>query len=70
MATNMQDANAVVRETKKAGVKGQVRPDTPLIPLFRIAREVIAEGNIGKPLWVLSGLWKRCTRLGCRNILY
>jgi predicted dehydrogenase len=35
MATNMKDANAVVEETRRAKVKGQVRPDTPLIPVYR-----------------------------------
>jgi len=55
MATNMRDANAVVEETRKAKVKGQVRPDTPLIPVYRKARELINEGHTGRPLWFQSG---------------
>ncbi|MBS7633579.1 Gfo/Idh/MocA family oxidoreductase, partial [Candidatus Bathyarchaeota archaeon] len=55
MATNMKDANAVVEETRKAKVKGQVRPDTPLIPVYQNARELISEGHIGRPLWFQSG---------------
>jgi predicted dehydrogenase len=55
MATNMKDANILVEETRKAKVKGQVRPDTPLSPLYKKAREVIKEGHIGRPLWFMSG---------------
>jgi predicted dehydrogenase len=55
MATNMRDANAVVMETRRAKVKGQVRPDTPLSTLYRKAREVVREGHIGRPLWFQSG---------------
>jgi len=55
MATNMRDANAVVEETRKAKVKGQVRPDTPLSTLYQKAREVVREGHIGRPLWFQSG---------------
>ena len=55
MATNMRDANAVVEETRRAKVKGQVRPDTPLSPLHQKAKEVVMEGHIGRPLWFQSG---------------
>jgi len=55
MATNMRDANDVVEETRKAKVKGQVRPDTPLTPLYQKAREVIRGGHVGRPLWFQSG---------------
>jgi len=55
MATNMRDADDVVEETRKAKVKGQVRPDTPLSTLYQKAREVIRGGHIGRPLWFQSG---------------
>jgi predicted dehydrogenase len=56
MATNMRDANIVVEEARKAKVKAQVRPDTPLIPHYKKAREIITKGTIGRPLWFQSCL--------------
>jgi predicted dehydrogenase len=55
MATNMKDADAVVEETRKAKVKAQVRPDTPLSTVYVKAREIIKECHIGRPLWFQSG---------------
>ncbi len=55
MATNMKDADAVVEETRKAKVKAQVRPDTPLSPVYTKAREIVKEGHVGRPLWFQSG---------------
>jgi predicted dehydrogenase len=67
LATNMEDADAVVEETRKSKVKGQVRPDTPLIPVYRRAREVIREGNIGRPLWFQSGFGREAPNWGAET---
>jgi len=67
LATNMNDANAVVEETRKAKVKGQVRPDTPLIPLYNTARNVITEETIGRPLWFSSGFGRDAPNWGAET---
>ncbi|MDH5794862.1 MAG: Gfo/Idh/MocA family oxidoreductase [Candidatus Bathyarchaeota archaeon] len=67
LATNMEDANAVVEETRKSKVKGQVRPGIPLVPVFIRAREVIREGNIGRPLWFQSGFGRDAPNWGAET---
>ncbi|MDH5687403.1 MAG: Gfo/Idh/MocA family oxidoreductase [Candidatus Bathyarchaeota archaeon] len=67
LATNMNDANAVVEETRKSKVKGQVRPDTPLIPVYKTARNVIKEGTIGRPLWFSSGFGRDAPNWGAET---
>ena len=67
LATNMRDANSVVEETKKSKVKGQVRPGIPLLPVYRQARDVIREGNIGRPLWFQSGFGRDAPNWGAET---